>query len=164
MTFFDALPMLGYQQTHFDNFKEAFLKMYGTTLTLRTAALNLTDIKQGATESASCYISRVMKIVSDIQAMALDALSAPGEPWIAEVMATGGFNALAAAIKTEQAQLLLKHWAQDAYHRLGMQLFIAGLKPILRTELMKSNPQNMRQAFNAVIDAEKIVSKPLKIG
>ena len=162
LTFFDALPTLGYNQAVFDDFKEAFLKTYGTTRTVRTAALNLTDIRQGATESAARYISRVIKIVSDIQAMAPDVLPGPAAPWTAAVRAVVAFVALPDAAKTAQAQRLLKHGAQDAYHRLGMQLFIAGLKPILRTELMKSNPQTMRQAFDAVIDAEKIISEPLK--
>ena len=104
LTFFNALPTLGYDQAVFDDFKEAFLKTYGTTRTVRTAALNLTDIRQGTTESAARYISRVIKIVSDIQAMAPDALPAPAQPWTAAVRAVPAFVALAAAVKTEQAQ------------------------------------------------------------
>ena len=59
---------------------------------------------------------------------------------------------------------LCKLGAQDAYNRVGMQLFIAGLRPNLRVELMKSNPGTMREAFDAVIDAEKIVSEPKRSG
>ena len=162
LTWFDALPALGYRQDDWDNFKEAFLRTYGTTRTVRTAALNLSDLKQGATEPATRYISRVIKVISDIQAMAPAALPVPAAPWTDAVAAVGGFVALTNAQKTEQAQLLLKAGAQDAYHRIGMQLFIAGLRPALRTELMKSNPQTLRQAFDAVIDAEKIMAEPQK--
>ena len=164
LTFFDALPTLGYRQNNFDDFKEAFIKTYGTTRTVRTAALNLTDLRQGGSEPASRYIARVIKVVADIQAMAPPILPQPAAPWTADVLAVAGFGALAQAAKNAQAQLLISHGAQDAYHRIGMQLFIAGLRPILRVELMKTNPQTMREAFDAVIDAEKIVSEPLKFG
>ena len=164
LTFFDALPTLGYRQNNFDDFKEAFIKTYGTTRTVRTAALNLTDLRQGGSEPASRYIARVIKVVADIQAMAPPILPQPAVPWTADVLAVAGFGALAQAAKNAQAQLLISHGAQDAYHRIGMQLFIAGLRPILRVELMKTNPQTMREAFDAVIDAEKIVSEPLKFG
>jgi hypothetical protein len=45
-----------------------------------------------------------------------------------------------------------------------MQLFIAGLKPALRTELMKSNPASMEEALNAALDAEKILMEPRRSG
>ena len=96
--------------------------------------------------------------------MAPAVLPPPAAPWTAAVLAVPQFVALAQAVKDEQAQRLLKHGAKDAYNRLGMQLFIAGLKPLLRMELMKSNPQNMRDAFDAVIVAEKIISEPQKFG
>ena len=48
--------------------------------------------------------------------MAPEVLPAPAQPWTAAVRAVPAFVALAAAAKTEQAQLLLKHGAQDAYH------------------------------------------------
>ena len=160
LTWFDALPTLGYQQNNWDNFKEAFLRTYGTTRTVRTAALNLTDLRQGATEPATRYISRVIKVISDIQSMAPANLPIPAAPWTAPVLAVNGFVALTDAQKDTQARLLLSAGAQDAYHRIGMQLFIAGLRPQLRTELMKSNPNTMREAFDAVIDAEKILAEP----
>ncbi len=160
LTWFDALPTLGYQQDNWDNFKEAFLRTYGTTRTVRTAALNLTDLRQGATEPATRYISRVIKVISDIQSMAPANLPIPAAPWTAPVLAVNGFVALTDAQKDTQARLLLSAGAKDAYHRIGMQLFIAGLRPQLRTELMKSNPNTMREAFDAVIDAEKILAEP----
>jgi Skp family chaperone for outer membrane proteins len=164
LTFFDALPTLGYRPNNYDDFKEAFIKTYGTTRTVRTAALNLTDLRQGGSEPASRYIARVIKVVADIQAMAPAVLPQPATPWIAAVTAVGNFNNLDQDVEDEQAQHLIKHGAQDAYHRIGMQLFIAGLRPALRVELMKSNPQTMRQAFDAVIDAEKIISEPQRFG
>ena len=47
LVWYDALPTLGYDNTVWDDFKEAFIRTYGTTKTARTAALNLAEIKQG---------------------------------------------------------------------------------------------------------------------
>lgn len=96
--------------------------------------------------------------------MAPAVLPAPAAPWTAAVLALGGWGGFAQDEKDAQAQRLIVHGAQDAYHRIGMQLFIAGLRPVLRVELMKSNPQTMREAFDAVIDAEKIISEPQRFG
>ena len=164
LTWFDALPVFGYNRDVWEDFKTAFLRTYGTTRTVRTAAITLSDIKQGSSEPAAKYISRVVKIITDVQTMAPAALPPPATPWTAAVTALPGFAALPQAEKDAQLQLLLRHGAQDAYHRLGMQLFIAGLKPTLRTELMKSNPTSMREALDAVLDAEKISMDPVRTG
>ena len=160
IVWFDALTTLGYDSADWEDFKSAFIRTYGTTKTARTAALNLSDIKQGQTESAARYISRVIKIISDVKDLAPAALAAPAQPFCDEIRNLAGWAGVADAIKTQNVQGLLQHGAKDAYNRIGMQLFIAGLKPILRTELMKINPTNMREAFDAVIDAEKITAEP----
>jgi len=164
LTWYDALPTLGYNNEEWNSFKEAFLRTYGTTRTVRTAALNLSDIRQAANEPAAKYIARVIKIITDLKAMAPEHIPEPAQPWTAAVSAVADFVALTAAQKSEQQQRLLQHGSRDAYNRLGMQLFIAGLKPLLRTELMKSNPDNMREAFDAVLDAERIIAEPNKSG
>jgi len=164
LMWYDALPTLGYNNEEWNSFKEAFLRTYGTTRTVRTAALNLSDIRQAANEPAAKYIARVIKIITDLKAMAPEQIPEPAQPWTAAVLAAEDFVALTAAQKSEQQQRLLQHGSRDAYNRLGMQLFIAGLKPLLRTELMKSNPDNMREAFDAVLDAERIIAEPNKSG
>ena len=162
LVWFDALPTLGYNTAVWAEFKEAFIRTYGTTKTARTAALNLSDIRQGSSESAARYISRVIKLISDVKDLAPANLPAPAAPYPDEIRALAGWDGVADAIKTRCIQALLQAGAQDAYNRVGMQLFIAGLKPTLRVELMKSNPANMREAFDAVIDAEKISAEPQK--
>ena len=162
LVWFDALPTLGYDTALWTEFKAAFIKTYGSTKTARTAALNLSEIKQGPTESSARYISRVIKLIADVKDLAPEVLVAPAHPIAQEIRGLAGYAGVAAAVKTAMVQNLLKAGAQDAYNRVGMQLFIAGLKPHLRTELMKSNPANMREAFDAVIDYEKICSEPKK--
>ena len=162
LVWFDALPTLGYNTALWIEFKAAFIRTYGSTKTARTAALNLSDIKQGPTESSARYISRVIKLIADVKDLAPAQLPQPAEPFAVEIRGLVGYAGVADAIKTDMVQNILRAGAQDAYNRVGMQLFIAGLKPNLRTELMKSNPANMREAFDAVIDYEKICSEPRK--
>ena len=162
LTWFDALPTLGYDIATWDNFKGAFIRTYGTTKTARTAALNLSDIRQGSTEGAAKYMSRVIKIISDVKDLAPAHLPMPAQPFADEIRGLAGYNDIANNIKEANVQRLLNHGATDAYNRIGMQLFIAGLKPHLRVELMKSNPGTMREAFDAVIDAEKITAEPTR--
>jgi hypothetical protein len=162
LVWFDALPTLGYDTGVWDDFKAAFIRTYGTTKTARTAALNLSDIKQGPSESSARYISRVIKLIADVKDLAPALLPQPAQPFADEIRALAGYAGVPDAVKTAMVQTLLKAGAQDAYNRVGMQLFIAGLRPNLRTELMKSNPATMREAFDFVIDAEKICAEPKK--
>ena len=162
LVWFDALPTLGYDVEQWAEFKAAFLKTYGSTKTARTAALNLSEIKQGGAESAARYIARVIKLISDVKDLAPDLLPQPAQPFAAAIRGLAGYAGVADDAKTAMVQRLLKAGAQDAYNRVGMQLFIAGLKPSLRTELMKANPANMREAFDAVVDYEKICAEPRK--
>ena len=67
LTWYEALPTLGYDNADWDDFKAAFLRTYGTTRTARTAALNLSEVRQGNTESSARYIARVIKIIADIR-------------------------------------------------------------------------------------------------
>ncbi|MGV0986794.1 MAG: hypothetical protein ACOYB2_19780, partial [Limnohabitans sp.] len=164
LIWFDALPTLNFDQDNWDGFKGAFLQTYGRVKTVRTAALQLSDIKQSSSDTVASYISRVIRIVNDIKATSPANLPAPAEPWTAEVLAVGQFVALQDNVKNAQIQRLLQHGAEDAYNRLGMQLFVAGLRPALRQKLMEANPNNMREAFDAAMTAESILSEPHKLG
>jgi hypothetical protein len=160
LIWFEALPTLGYDNTAWDDFKAAFLRTYGTTRTARTAALNLAEVRQGGSEPAARYITRVIKIVADIRALAPANLPVPNNPYEDDIRGLVGWGALDNAIKQRNIQTLMQAGAQDAYNRLGMQLFIAGLRPNIRVELMKANPGTIREAFDAALDAEKILAEP----
>ena len=56
LVWYDTLMTLGYNPALWDDFKFAFICPYSTTKTAWTAALNLSDIKQGATEGSARYI------------------------------------------------------------------------------------------------------------
>ena len=81
LIWYDALPTIGYNSANWEDFKTAFLRTYGTVRTVRTTALNVTDIKQGASESAAQYMARVIKIIDDIKFIAPAQLPEPATPW-----------------------------------------------------------------------------------
>lgn len=164
LIWYNALASWDFNKNDFASFSTAFLRTYGTTKTVRTAALQLSDVKQTSGETAVEYYARVIQIIDDIQSMAPDPLPVPAVTWSNDMQTAAGFAAIDAAFKRAQIQHFLKAGAQDAYRRLGMQIFIAGLKPILRTELMKANPQSMREAFDSVVDAERMLAEPHRSG
>ena len=164
LVWYDALPTIGYNSADWEDFKTAFLRTYGTVRTVRTTALNITDIKQGASESAAQYMARVIKIIDDIKFIAPAVLPEPATPWTAPFTEAAGWAAITAANKTAQMQQLLRAGAEDAYNRVGLQLFIAGLKPTLRSKLMETDPATMRHAFEAAVNFEGLLKEPSRNG
>ncbi len=43
---------------------------------------------------------------------------------------------------------------------MGLQLFIAGLRPQLHSKLMETDPAAMRQAFEAAVNFEGLLKEP----
>ena len=164
LVWYDALPTIGYDSTDWEDFKTAFLRTYGTVRTVRTTALNITDIKQGASESAAQYMARVIKIIDDIKFIAPAVLPEPATPWTDPFTGAAGWAGITAVQRTAQMQQLLRAGAEDAYNRVGLQLFIAGLKPTLRSKLMETDPANMRQAFEAAVNFEGLLKEPSRNG
>jgi len=162
LIWFEALPTIGYDNDNWEDFKRAFLRTYGTVRTVRTTALNISDIRQGATESAAQYMARVIKIIDDIKFIAPAALPVPANPWVASFEAAQGWAAIAAADKDTQLQNLVQAGAADAYNRVGLQLFIAGLRPQLRSKLMETDPATMREAFEAAVNFEGLLKEPTR--
>ena len=164
LVWYEALPTIGYNPDNWEDFKIAFLRTYGTVRTVRTTALNITDIKQGVSESAAQYMARVIKIIDDIKFIAPAVLPAPPTPWSAPFTGAAGWAGITAAQKDAQLQTLLNAGATDAYHRVGLQLFIAGLKPALRSKLMETDPATMREAFEAAVNFEGLLKEPTRTG
>jgi len=67
LIWYEALPPIGYNNENSEDFKAAFLRTYCTVRMVCTTALNITDIKQGASESATQYMARVIKMIDDIK-------------------------------------------------------------------------------------------------
>ncbi len=91
LIWYEALPTIGYNNKNWADFKAAFLQTYSTVRTVCTTALNITDIKQGASESAAQYQQAlVIKIIDDIKFIAPAVLPVPADQWLASFEAANG--------------------------------------------------------------------------
>ena len=136
--------------------KTAFLEAYGTTHTSRTTATAINDLKQG-TDSVIDYYTKVVEVMSDLQAlMPPDGLGRPDVLFSPEIRALAGYVGLAADNKTGAADTLIQFGAQRMIYFVATQIFINGLKPEIRTEVMKANPVTIMRACNEAQTIEKI--------
>ena len=136
--------------------KTAFLEAYGTTHTSRTTATAINDLKQG-TDSVIDYYTKVVEVMSDLQAlMPPDGLGRPDVLFSPEIRALAGYVGLAADNKTGAADTLITFGAQRMIYFVATQIFINGLKPEIRTEVMKANPVTIMRACTEAQTIEKI--------
>jgi hypothetical protein len=98
--------------------------------------------------------------MDDIKIIAPPDLPVPADPWTDDFEAIATWDTVTAAQRLAQAQRLLKAGAEDAYNRVGLQLFVAGLKPTLRSKLMESDPTTLRQAFETAVNFEGLQKEP----
>jgi len=76
------------------------LDAYSRVQTARTAVVNLSDLKQGNTESVADFGSRVACIVDDLEILMPAASRVPtGVAWEAAITALAGWNGIATDIK-----------------------------------------------------------------
>jgi len=140
-------------------FKNAFLQAWSKTRTARTTTAVLAGLQQMQNETVTNFYARVRKAMDDI--ISLEGVFAlPADPLPADLMtihqvvAWLGANPAndvrqqfgLAAAATNQAVLqrylenLMSQGASYRQDRLGKHIFIAGLKPYIRDELMKNPP------------------------
>ena len=136
--------------------KQAFLEAYGTTHTSRTTTTALHELKQNS-DSVIEYYTKVVEVMSDLQALLPPGgLGQPAVGIKPEIAALQGFNGLANDIKTSQVTDLIDFGAQKMIYFVATQIFVSGLKPELRTEVMKQNPVTIMAACTLAQTHEKI--------
>ena len=139
-----------------DQVKKAFLEAFGTTHTSRTTATAINDLKQG-TDTVIDYYTKVVEVMSDLQAlMPPGGLGRPDTLFTPEIRALAGYVGLADDNKTGAADSLIDFGAQRMIYFVATQIFINGLKPEIRTEVMKQNPLTIMRACNEAQTIEKI--------
>ena len=160
LLWFDVLKRSGIQDT-FEAFQDAFLTSYAPARTARTATVNLHEIKQGAGESIVTFYSRVISAVNDLEQLIPAETRAPDAAVLpAEIVALAGFAALPEAARQNTAQGLVNMGITIAINHMGLQLFVAGLRPTIRDEMMKNMPDSLWTAFQTALNLEKIHATP----
>ena len=143
---------------NYAGFIAAFRTSYASSLTARSATVKLHEVKQGTNERIVAYYARVLKIVTNLETLLPQAQRRPaGElAFPAEIVALAGFNALAAGIRNDTIPDTIDKGITIAMNHVGMQLFVAGMKPIYRDKMMENMPNSLWEAFQEGLRFEKI--------
>jgi len=161
LRWYESLKRFNINDNDWPAVRAEMLDAYSRVQTARTAVVNLSDLKQGASESVTNFGSRVARIVDDLEILMPAAARTPaGVAWADEITALAGWGAVAAAIKTTQLQNAANRVIWNTYNHLGVQLFISNLKPVFRDEMLKAPPTDLNAAIKQARQLEKIVLKP----
>ena len=161
LRWYESLKRFNVNDEDWPSVRAEMLDAYSRVQTARTAVVNLSDLKQGASESVTNFGSRVARIVDDLEVLMPAAARTPaGVTWADEITALAGWGAVPAAIKTTQLQNAANRVIWNTYNHLGVQLFISNLKPVFRDEMLKAPPTDLSTAIKQARQLEKIVLKP----
>ena len=160
LVWYDCLKRSGIADTYV-GFKQAFLTSYEPALTARTACVTMADIKQGVVEKTVNYYARVIKIIDQINTLLPQAARRPADQVMPGVItALQGYDALAQNVRDTTVTGFIDYGLKAMADHVGIQLFVAGLRPKLRDELMKQMPNTLWAAFSRAMELEKISGPP----
>jgi hypothetical protein len=161
LLWYDSLRRTGIDRDDWDQFRAAFLESWSTVRTTRTATVNLADLKQGQNEAVTAFYPRVVKAVDDLEALVPGtAFPLPATVWPDAFTGVDAFMAITTANRTAAANALVAHGATSAFNHMALNLFISNLRPALRDELLKLQPDNLYNAFQQAIQLERLAVDP----
>ena len=156
LKWYECLERSGIANT-FVAFSAAFLASFSPATTVRTATVSLNDIKQQPTEDVVGYYARVIEVINEIEGLIPVAARNPAAAaYHNDIVALAGFAALDVAIRVGPPQAIFTLGMKTAMNHVGIQIFVAGLKPHLRDEIMKDMPGVLWDAFQSALTLEKI--------
>ncbi len=157
----ECLTRSGVEINNFVDFTAAFLESFAPARTARTATVNLHEVKQQPAEDVVGFYSRVINIIDELEILLPAAARRPiAVAMPAAIAALAGFEALADPVK-QIVPTIFDLGVTTALNHVAIQLFVAGLKPAIRDEMMKNMPVLLWEAFQQAITLEKIHT-PLK--
>jgi hypothetical protein len=141
---------------NWNSFKAGLLNAFSVIRTSHTTTINLTSLLQGTTELVTDYYIRVVDAVNDIESMKkLNQQRLPDNPW-QEAAAVPGFMALAITTRAKILMDLVDFGIQDMLDFISLNLFVSGLKPHIREEVMRQIPKTLNDTFDMAVQSEKI--------
>ena len=145
----------------FPHFTTAFLESFAPARTARTATVNLHEIKQQPAEDVVGFYSRVIEAIDELELLIPPAARRPAAAVIpGPILNLDGYGALDADVRGFLPGII-DMGITAAFNHVAIQLFVAGLKPAIRDDLMKNMPVILWDAFQQAITLEK-VHMPLK--
>jgi len=145
LRWYESLKRFNINDNDWPAVRAEMLDAYSRVQTARTAVVNLSDLKQGASESVTNFGSRVARIVDNLEILMPAASRVPaGVPWDAAITALARWGGVAADVKAKQLQDAANRVIWNTYNHLGVQLFISNLKPVFRDEMLKAPPTDLK--------------------
>jgi hypothetical protein len=146
---------------NWDSFKAALLDSFSTVRTSRTTTVNISNLIQGQTERVINYYIRVADSINDMTSLKnLHQQRVPANPFgpilgaLPEVVGTD------VAVRAQVALDLVKFGVQDSYDNIALHLFVSGLRPNIRDEVMRQSPITLTEAKAFASDAKKRATIP----
>jgi hypothetical protein len=137
---------------NWNSFKTGLLNAFSVIRTSCTTTINLTSLLQGTSERVTEYYIRVVDTVNDIEAMKkLNTQRLPADPW-QQAAAIPQFMALGVAVRAKILMDLVDFGIQDSLDYVSLNLFVSGLKPHIREEVMRQAPKTLDDAFDLAAD------------
>lgn len=156
LLWFEALPRCRIDTEDFNAFKKAFITTYSVGKTARSVKLHINDLVQKPTESVRKYHPRLVRILNDMETFFPAQFDMPRRrnfipPEITNLV---GWAEVPQHIKDGMFQECISDGAWQGLNAVGLMLFRAGLVPKLSDELMKTNPNQLWDAFEEAQNLE----------
>jgi len=141
-----------------DSFKAGLFNAFSVIRTSHTTTINLTSLLQGTNERVTDYYIRVVDAVNDMEWLKkLNQQQLPAKPW-GEAAAVPEFMALVVAVRAKILLNLVEFGIQDCLDYVSLNLFVSGLKPHIREEVMRQT----HKTFDMAVQSLKINYAPPK--
>ena len=163
LEWYDTLKRCGVDNQIWADVRAQFLMSCDPARTARTAVVNIFDVKQENHESICDYHTKVCRAIDDIEALlpaAARTANADGYPEALRNVAA--FNGLNADLKQQAAETFQSRGITNALNHVGLQIFVANMKPAIRGELMKEMPATLYEAYQQALTLEKVFTEPKK--
>ena len=140
-------------------FKTLFLESFSAAKTSKAVIGIFHGLVQTQAETVLDFFNRVGKAVDDMTALRPRLPDPIAAQWLPEVVAMGGWAALEADIKVRQALRFARQGATLTMEHVAIQLFIAGIKTSIQTQLLQQAPEagytTLWRACQTALEIEK---------
>jgi hypothetical protein len=141
---------------NWDSFKAALLDSFSAVRTSRTTTVNISTLIQGQNERVINYYIRVADSINDMASLKkLNQQRVPQNPFGPILGALPKLVAPNVAVRAQVALDLVNFGVQDCYDNIALHLFVSGLRPNIRDEVMRQSPTALNGAKAFASDAEK---------
>jgi hypothetical protein len=144
-----------------DSFKVALLDSFSAVRTSQTTTVNISNLIQGQNECVINYYIQVADSINDMASLKkLNQQRVPQNPFGPILRALPEVVATVVEVRAQVALDLVNFGVQDCYDNIALHLFVSGLRPNIRDEVIRQSPTALNEAKAFASDAEKQATIP----